>query len=162
MIRRTPRPPLSSSSAASDGYKRQLRADLRRTMCTVFFAHLRQRAELLNNNSNSDRGYSMRASIEAFLRPMLGPILRVYHCLTTPAVSPNNIVSWRLQAPHVPNTMVFGNGAEFNIDAAGVREFAFAVRSGELGMAFADLRACLLYTSPSPRDRTRSRMPSSA
>ena len=25
-----------------------------------------------------------------------------------------------------------------------------------------DKRACLLYTSPSPRDRTRSRMPSSA
>ena len=25
-----------------------------------------------------------------------------------------------------------------------------------------DFRACLLYTSPSPRDRTRSRMPSSA
>ena len=27
---------------------------------------------------------------------------------------------------------------------------------------FPDLSACLLYTSPSPRDRTRSRMPSSA
>ena len=26
----------------------------------------------------------------------------------------------------------------------------------------ADIRTCLLYTSPSPRDRTRSRMPSSA
>ena len=25
-----------------------------------------------------------------------------------------------------------------------------------------DIRSCLLYTSPSPRDRTRSRMPSSA
>ena len=25
-----------------------------------------------------------------------------------------------------------------------------------------DIKACLLYTSPSPRDRTRSRMPSSA
>ena len=25
-----------------------------------------------------------------------------------------------------------------------------------------DSKACLLYTSPSPRDRTRSRMPSSA
>ena len=25
-----------------------------------------------------------------------------------------------------------------------------------------DLKSCLLYTSPSPRDRTRSRMPSSA
>ena len=27
---------------------------------------------------------------------------------------------------------------------------------------FDNIRACLLYTSPSPRDRTRSRMPSSA
>ena len=31
-----------------------------------------------------------------------------------------------------------------------------------LVMAIAPLHACLLYTSPSPRDRTRSRMPSSA
>ena len=30
------------------------------------------------------------------------------------------------------------------------------------GYALADLTDCLLYTSPSPRDRTRSRMPSSA
>ena len=28
--------------------------------------------------------------------------------------------------------------------------------------AYAEIKACLLYTSPSPRDRTRSRMPSSA
>ena len=28
--------------------------------------------------------------------------------------------------------------------------------------AFLQAKACLLYTSPSPRDRTRSRMPSSA
>ena len=27
---------------------------------------------------------------------------------------------------------------------------------------YADIKSCLLYTSPSPRDRTRSRMPSSA
>ena len=30
------------------------------------------------------------------------------------------------------------------------------------GLALAKLGICLLYTSPSPRDRTRSRMPSSA
>ena len=30
------------------------------------------------------------------------------------------------------------------------------------GVGVAMARACLLYTSPSPRDRTRSRMPSSA
>ena len=29
-------------------------------------------------------------------------------------------------------------------------------------VAFANTQGCLLYTSPSPRDRTRSRMPSSA
>ena len=28
--------------------------------------------------------------------------------------------------------------------------------------AYSNMGACLLYTSPSPRDRTRSRMPSSA
>ena len=32
----------------------------------------------------------------------------------------------------------------------------------EAGSPIDDLLACLLYTSPSPRDRTRSRMPSSA
>jgi len=31
-----------------------------------------------------------------------------------------------------------------------------------LTSALVDYRVCLLYTSPSPRDRTRSRMPSSA
>ena len=30
------------------------------------------------------------------------------------------------------------------------------------GMMYGRMYACLLYTSPSPRDRTRSRMPSSA
>jgi len=38
--------------------------------------------------------------------------------------------------------------------AQGIKAQA-VVRTGQL-------RACLLYTSPSPRDRTRSRMPSSA
>ena len=33
---------------------------------------------------------------------------------------------------------------------------------GGAELASGQLEACLLYTSPSPRDRTRSRMPSSA
>ena len=32
----------------------------------------------------------------------------------------------------------------------------------KVSIPFADVTICLLYTSPSPRDRTRSRMPSSA
>ena len=35
-------------------------------------------------------------------------------------------------------------------------------RGGSLVRANASNNTCLLYTSPSPRDRTRSRMPSSA
>ena len=37
----------------------------------------------------------------------------------------------------------------------------FAKIQGTTGFAFS-WNTCLLYTSPSPRDRTRSRMPSSA
>ena len=36
------------------------------------------------------------------------------------------------------------------------------VGGGHTGQAGALVHGCLLYTSPSPRDRTRSRMPSSA
>ena len=32
----------------------------------------------------------------------------------------------------------------------------------DVSVSFDGFKACLLYTSPSPRDRTRSRMPSSA
>ena len=40
--------------------------------------------------------------------------------------------------------------------------FHAMVISAKNGSAYIDPYACLLYTSPSPRDRTRSRMPSSA
>ena len=40
--------------------------------------------------------------------------------------------------------------------------FAVAEKSGKLSEVSLHLNTCLLYTSPSPRDRTRSRMPSSA
>ena len=36
------------------------------------------------------------------------------------------------------------------------------IGAGGHGRELADIIRCLLYTSPSPRDRTRSRMPSSA
>ena len=39
---------------------------------------------------------------------------------------------------------------------------ALAVAAYKLGQGSDSLSICLLYTSPSPRDRTRSRMPSSA
>ena len=45
----------------------------------------------------------------------------------------------------------------------GAEEFVpYPLPDGALHDAIERMRACLLYTSPSPRDRTRSRMPSSA
>ena len=82
-----------------------------------------------------------------------------------------------------PTRVIFGKGTEQRVGAL-VREYGgtrvlivyggkSAVRSGVLDRAEKSLAeagisswtlggVCLLYTSPSPRDRTRSRMPSSA
>ena len=51
----------------------------------------------------------------------------------------------------------FVPGTAFDIVDSEVGEYTVSVRA--VGY---DLDVCLLYTSPSPRDRTRSRMPSSA
>ena len=48
---------------------------------------------------------------------------------------------------------------EAYLDVATLRKTISGIADG-LGLAMG--ASCLLYTSPSPRDRTRSRMPSSA
>jgi len=47
--------------------------------------------------------------------------------------------------------------SKLNADSASLRKI---IEAGDYYIGTAN--ACLLYTSPSPRDRTRSRMPSSA
>ena len=47
-------------------------------------------------------------------------------------------------------------------DPDGRKQTLIAMPALQLDAAFVHLDICLLYTSPSPRDRTRSRMPSSA
>ena len=75
---------------------------------------------------------------------------------------------------HLPQTIL---RIENDINAAAIGEFAVGVAQNHHSFVFASMRrgigagifidgqlyrGCLLYTSPSPRDRTRSRMPSSA
>ena len=54
--------------------------------------------------------------------------------------------------------VVDGSGREFGVDPSQV----VAQPCGVVALGLELEEACLLYTSPSPRDRTRSRMPSSA
>ena len=56
------------------------------------------------------------------------------------------------------NKRVFITGGGSGIGASIVEHFC----EQECEVYFVDINICLLYTSPSPRDRTRSRMPSSA
>ena len=58
-----------------------------------------------------------------------------------------------ISAPVIQDSITGGNGTiSGNFTFQTATDLALLLRSG----------ACLLYTSPSPRDRTRSRMPSSA
>ena len=69
-------------------------------------------------------------------------------------------------SPHLSDVserlMVDGRPVETSLLSRSA-ELALA-KSKELGIdaSFFEILTCLLYTSPSPRDRTRSRMPSSA
>ena len=54
------------------------------------------------------------------------------------------------------------HGTSFFYALMHLDEIEVPTRTATSLRAFRDLMGCLLYTSPSPRDRTRSRMPSSA
>eukprot|EP00656_Telonema_subtile_P056551 TRINITY_DN9055_c0_g1_i4.p2 TRINITY_DN9055_c0_g1~~TRINITY_DN9055_c0_g1_i4.p2 ORF type:complete len:105 (+),score=1.00 TRINITY_DN9055_c0_g1_i4:89-403(+) len=104
MIRRPPRSTLSSSSAASDVYKRQHTRSLVVSTC---------------------------------------------HHTTPPQLLPLHL----LPLPMRPRT---GSTRYLRVVVVTYPRVSFA---GNIAQLF---KNCLLYTSPSPRDRTRSRMPSSA
>ena len=53
-------------------------------------------------------------------------------------------------------------GAQVLVDRLQIAPDQAAEVAAEIALTISDEYACLLYTSPSPRDRTRSRMPSSA
>ena len=58
---------------------------------------------------------------------------------------------------------IFGMGSSFMQSRLhGGNRFFGTLVGGFIGMGLFAFYICLLYTSPSPRDRTRSRMPSSA
>ena len=66
-----------------------------------------------------------------------------------------DVISLSLGEPDFKTPTHICEGAKRSIDSG--KFFSYPPVPGYL-----DLRDCLLYTSPSPRDRTRSRMPSSA
>ena len=61
------------------------------------------------------------------------------------------------------DTVLFANEMNLNAHLDGDMQYSFYLNSVRKRKRFSPwLRNCLLYTSPSPRDRQKSRMPSSA
>eukprot|EP00656_Telonema_subtile_P001842 TRINITY_DN1079_c0_g1_i2.p1 TRINITY_DN1079_c0_g1~~TRINITY_DN1079_c0_g1_i2.p1 ORF type:complete len:140 (-),score=4.47 TRINITY_DN1079_c0_g1_i2:28-447(-) len=139
MIRRPPRSTLSSSSAASDVYKRQfllfmklnclVRDNCQRSMHTIS-------STLTYNHDDHD----VVAHIST---------LRLW-------MNPSASVPCFQNTVHLPETGHISRGSR-SFPRNRHQECSLVLASHG-----AQCRTCLLYTSPSPRDRTRSRMPSSA
>ena len=64
--------------------------------------------------------------------------------------------------PHTIDFTGQGSGAVFGGPSGTYANSMFIHHDASSNTSFIDDKSCLLYTSPSPRDRTRSRMPSSA
>eukprot|EP00657_Telonema_sp_P-1_P010503 TRINITY_DN496_c0_g1_i20.p1 TRINITY_DN496_c0_g1~~TRINITY_DN496_c0_g1_i20.p1 ORF type:complete len:140 (+),score=57.63 TRINITY_DN496_c0_g1_i20:116-535(+) len=139
MIRRPPRSTQSRSSASSDVYKRQ----------TVPAANQ-------PSTSSSSTGAVSTAPAPGSREEFVAEVGdRVFFGFDKYDLSPEARTTLERQAfwlRKYPSATVTIEG---HCDERGTREYNLA-----LGERRA--RACLLYTSPSPRDRTRSRMPSSA
>ena len=77
---------------------------------------------------------------------------------------PNIVTSTDKRSDSTPSTpsRLSGSLADFFADENASQTTVSAARPSNSAAAKEKRRICLLYTSPSPRDRTRSRMPSSA
>ena len=62
----------------------------------------------------------------------------------------------------MPRTSAMWEAAEASVRASAKHPFLLAMLDGTLAPQKFEYYICLLYTSPSPRDMRRSRMPSSA
>ena len=86
--------------------------------------------------------------------------LEKYPALTLPVVRKIII---DIREAKLPDPKVMGNAGSFFMNPIVPREKLEALQQEYPGMPYYELpEGCLLYTSPSPRDRQKSRMPSSA
>ena len=120
------------------------------------------------------QGKRMRSDLPKVLHPLAGKALLAH------------VIDTARELGEVKVCVVYGHGGEQVRKALKAPDLEWARQEPQLGTGHAVLqampcfaasasamtlvlygdvpliRACLLYTSPSPRDRTRSRMPSSA
>ena len=96
------------------------------------------------------------------INPLLAPNERFTECGGTFAVNPNGI-GYAEEGQFVPGTRTVETERRAETTKSGfVFEEVSLIEGEQVSTPVYTANNCLLYTSPSPRDRTRSRMPSSA
>ena len=120
---------------------------------------------ILNRLENSN-GLSFRMNGQAALPAIkfasgnmaITSNLMYFSSYTMPAGMARLILEGNANNPNIDMTFTY------EIMAVNETAFSFAIPfdSYALGVSLKSLQGCLLYTSPSPRDRQKSRMPSSA
>ena len=160
MIRRPPRSTQSRSSAASDVYKRQL-YNAPQSTCSQ-----RERGREGNGRGHRPLKCCVRRLLRGFQRQSKGAETRAKFsdqlardfCLTENPQDPARFAKFARQLAE--------GDAQFAGNQIGGEMLLCAFRfDGVIERTNGDNAAasgCLLYTSPSPRDRQKSRMPSSA
>ena len=71
------------------------------------------------------------------------------------------VLSYTLNGDYLQAKVIFPNARACGDALPAYYEPVYAIDRNAIGQCL-KTEVCLLYTSPSPRDRTRSRMPSSA
>eukprot|EP00657_Telonema_sp_P-1_P003105 TRINITY_DN17434_c0_g1_i1.p1 TRINITY_DN17434_c0_g1~~TRINITY_DN17434_c0_g1_i1.p1 ORF type:complete len:154 (-),score=54.08 TRINITY_DN17434_c0_g1_i1:20-481(-) len=153
MIRRPPRSPQSRSSAASDVYKRQglegAQAELASDFAIPKFRHLKRLMVVHGRHCLYRDAGTVQFSL---LKSLLLVTILIIYATRSGFSGQALFTSWLLAA--------------LNALFVQIQALAIGIIDKDIDdvvlECFPQLYPCLLYTSPSPRDRTRSRMPSSA
>ena len=152
MIRRPPRSTLSSSSAASDVYKRQLFDNLVSVFTYVIAAF-----------PTFILGFALISIFSVGLG--ITPVSGMTDGRLSPAFGSDAYWVYFSQNPGIAiadlaSHLILPVATLVTISVAGDARYVRQSVMESMGMEH--VRTCLLYTSPSPRDRQKSRMPSSA
>ena len=80
-----------------------------------------------------------------------------YMCAKHLAYFKQKLIDWKSDLVKANNEALYNSSLDDNSTSADIVDQASSYTEKNV-----EMRACLLYTSPSPRDTERSRMPSSA
>ena len=162
MIRRPPRSTLDRSSAASDVYKRQLGSrELVLLISTFMFFYLK-----MTRGKKAAYNFLFTVGVGIFVIVVTKSITSKHEELYLKSVLVETLSNFPSGHTFIATVLYFSLAKNLSTKMKYELVNRYLFISAIIIVAVVGISrfigSCLLYTSPSPRDRTRSRMPSSA